>query len=214
MGPTSANAQPLRIVWVKSDEAKVRLANLALATNASKIRSAPVTAILAYDLKFYDHLPRFFPHADAKSWFVSSEELAQATAFRNSSLQGGYFIMAARALGLDTGPMSGFDNAKVDVEFFSGTAVKSNFLINIGHGDPAKLFPRSPRLSFEEIAHRLRTLGRGSHGRPILIRKPTRDGQSTTMPLPSLIAFTERSVFGGDSDENPDRPHDLRTVMV
>jgi 3-hydroxypropanoate dehydrogenase len=151
MGPTSANAQPLRIIWVKSDEAKARLAKLALTANASKILAAPVAAILAYDLKFYDHLPRLFPHVDAKSWFTGSEQLAETTAFRNSSLQGGYFIMAARSLGLDTGPMSGFDNAAVDAEFFGGTSYKSNFISTLGYGDPSTIFDRLPRPSFEEF---------------------------------------------------------------
>ena len=114
--------------------------------------SAPVTAIIAYDLKFYDHLPRLFPHADAKSWFTSSEAHANTTAFRNGTLQGAYLIMAARALGLDCGGMSGFDNAGVDASFFAGTTYKSNFLLNIGYGDPKGLFPRSPRFTFDEIA--------------------------------------------------------------
>jgi len=151
MGPTSANCQPLRIIWCVSEEAKAKLGNLASSTNKAKILKAPVTAILGMDLAFYEKLPQLFPHADARAWFVSSPELAEATAFRNSSLQGAYFIMAARALGLDTGPMSGFDNAAVDEAFFAGTTVKSNFISTLGHGDPASIFERLPRPTFEEM---------------------------------------------------------------
>lgn len=151
MGPTSANAQPLRVVWCVSQESKEKLAACALPANAEKILNAPVSAILGMDVKFYDHLPRLFPHADAKSWFSGNEALAEATAFRNSSLQGAYFIIAARALGLDTGPMSGFDNAAVDAAFFAGTSVKSNFITTLGHGDPATIFDRSPRPAFEDF---------------------------------------------------------------
>ena len=149
-GPTSANCLPLRIVFVRSKEAKEKLLPCMDQGNVEKTRSAPVTAVLAYDLKFYDNLPKLFPHADARSWFAGNEKLIESTAFRNSSLQGAYFMIAARAAGLDCGPMSGFDNAKVDAAFFSGTSWKSNFICNLGHGDVTKLHPRTPRLSFEE----------------------------------------------------------------
>jgi 3-hydroxypropanoate dehydrogenase len=149
-GPTSANCSPARFVFVRSPEAKEKLKPALSAGNLPKTMAAPVTAIVAYDPKFYDHLPKLFPHADARAWFVSSEALAQETAFRNSTLQGAYFILAARALGIDTGPMSGFDKAKVDEAFFSENGWKSNFLINLGHGDGSKLFERSPRLEFAE----------------------------------------------------------------
>jgi len=152
MGPTSANCLPMRIVFVRSKEAKERLRPALAPGNVDKTMAAPATAIIAYDLEFGELLPRLFPRSDMRQAFVGKPDLIKDTAFRNSSLQGAYFILALRSLGLDTGPMSVFDNAKVDAEFFSGTAVKSNFLINIGHGDPAKLFPRSPRLTFEEIA--------------------------------------------------------------
>jgi 3-hydroxypropanoate dehydrogenase len=150
MGPTSANCQPVRIVFVRSPAAKEKLKPALAPGNLDKTMAAPVTAIIGYDLAFYDRLPVLFPHADAKSWFVGNEALIQSTAFRNGTLQGGYFILACRALGLDCGPMSGFDNAKVDAAFFAGTPVKSNFLCNIGYGDPAALHPRSPRLGFDE----------------------------------------------------------------
>lgn len=151
-GPTSANALPARIIWCVSAEAKERLAALAMPANAEKILKAPVTAIIAMDHEFYEHLPELFPHADARSWFVGNEVLAQTTAFRNSSLQGAYFILAARALGLDTGPMSGFDNAAVDAAFFADTpSVKSNFISTLGYGDPASIFERSPRPDFERF---------------------------------------------------------------
>jgi 3-hydroxypropanoate dehydrogenase len=152
MAPTSANCSPVRLVFVKSPAAKARLKPHLSAGNLVKTMSAPVTAIVAHDQKFYDHLPRLFPHADAKSWFTGSEAHANTTAFRNGTLQGGYLIMAARALGLDSGAMSGFDNAGVDAEFFAGTTFKSNFLLNLGYGDPAGLFARSPRFDFDEIA--------------------------------------------------------------
>jgi len=142
----------MRIVFVRSKEAKERLRPALAPGNVDKTMAAPATAIIGYDLEFCELLPRLFPRSDMRQAFVGKPDLIKDTAFRNSSLQGAYFILALRSLGLDTGPMSGFDNAKVDAEFFSGTAVKSNFLINIGHGDPAKLFPRSPRLTFEEIA--------------------------------------------------------------
>ena len=149
-GPTSANASPARIVFVSSAAAKERLLACMSPGNVEKTRLAPVTAIIGTDMAFYEKLPQLFPHADAKSWFVGKKEFAETTAFRNSSLQGGYFIIAARALGLDCGPMSGFDGSKVDAAFFAGTEVKANFICNLGHGDPAKVMPRSPRLSFEE----------------------------------------------------------------
>ena len=152
IGPTSANCLPMRIVFVRSKEAKERLRPALAPGNVDKTMAAPATTIIGYDLEFCELLPRLFPRSDMRQAFVGKPDMIKDTAFRNSSLQGAYFILALRSLGLDTGPMSGFDNAKVDAEFFSGTAVKSNFLINIGHGDPAKLFPRSPRLTFEEIA--------------------------------------------------------------
>ena len=150
-GPTSANSFPVRIVFVTSPAAKEHLKPLVLAGNQQKVMTAPVTAILGYDTQFYDWLPRLFPHADARSWFLDKPEFAEATAFRNSSLQGAYFIIAARALGLDCGPMSGFDNEAVDREFFPGGRVKSNFLCALGHGDPAGLFERLPRPAFSEV---------------------------------------------------------------
>lgn len=150
MAPTSANCSPARFVFVQSPEAKERLKPALLEGNVAKTMAAPVTAIIGHDLEFYEHLPTLFPHTDAKSWFVGNETLIQETAFRNGTLQGAYFIMAARSLGFDCGPMSGFDNEKVDQEFFAGTTIKSNFLCSIGHGDPAGLFPRSPRFSFDE----------------------------------------------------------------
>ncbi|MFN6960809.1 MAG: malonic semialdehyde reductase [Rhodocyclaceae bacterium] len=150
-GPTSANCWPLRVVFVKSPEAKARLIPLLMEGNRAKVQAAPVTAILGMDMAFYEQLPRLFPHTDARSWFVGNEALIETTAFRNSSLQGAYFILAARALGLDCGPMSGFDAAAVDAEFFAGTTVKSNFICSLGYGDPAGLFPRSPRPEFDEV---------------------------------------------------------------
>ena len=147
-GPTSANASPLRIVFVKSKSAKEKLLPAIAGPNVAQVRAAPVTAIIAYDQKFYDQLPTLFPAYDMRPMFVSNPSMSEQTAFRNSSLQGAYFILAARALGLDAGPMSGFDNAKVDQAFFEGTTWKSNFLCNIGYGDAAKLHPRGPRLSF------------------------------------------------------------------
>ena len=151
-GPTSANALPARIVWCVSVQAKEKLAALAMPANAEKILKAPVTAIIAMDTEFYEHLPELFPHTDARSWFVGNEALAQTTAFRNSSLQGAYFILAARALGLDTGPMSGFNNEAVDQAFFADTPkVKSNFISTLGYGDPASIFERSPRPDFERF---------------------------------------------------------------
>jgi 3-hydroxypropanoate dehydrogenase len=151
MGPTSANMCPMRIVFVKSKEAKERLKPALDAGNVDKTMKAPVTAIIAMDIRFYEKLPKLFPHADAKAWFKDlPEDVLEYTALRNGSLQGAYFMLAARSLGLDCGPMSGFNNAKVDAVFFSGTTIKSNFLCNLGHGDVNKLYPRSPRLEFEE----------------------------------------------------------------
>jgi 3-hydroxypropanoate dehydrogenase len=147
-GPTSANCLPARIVWCVTQEAKQKLAALAMPANGEKILKAPATAIIGMDLEFYENLPELFPHTDARSWFVGNDALIEKTAFRNSSLQGGYFILAARALGLDTGPMSGFNNDAVDAEFFAGTQVKSNFISTIGYGDPATIFERSPRPEF------------------------------------------------------------------
>ncbi|NVH76378.1 malonic semialdehyde reductase [Paraburkholderia sp. JPY432] len=152
LGPTSANSSPGRFVFVRTPEGKEKLRPALSAGNLEKTMAAPVTVIVAMDMAFYEQLPKLFPHADARSWFVGNERLIADTAFRNSTLQGGYLILAARALGLDTGPMSGFDQAKVDDAFFAGTTVKSNFLINLGYGDPSGLFPRSPRFSFDEAA--------------------------------------------------------------
>src|SRR6516165_2118939 len=151
MGPTSANMCPLRIVFVKSREAKEKLKPCLDAGNAAKTMAAPVTAIVAMDIHFYEKLPVLFPHADAKAWFKDlPANVLEYIALRNSSLQGAYFMLAARSLGLDCGPMSGFNNQKVDAAFFAGTTVKSNFLCNLGHGDPSKLHPRNPRLRFDE----------------------------------------------------------------
>lgn len=152
MGPTSANCSPARYVFVKSPEAKERLKPHLSGGNLEKTMSAPVTVIIANDMEFYEHLPKLFPHTDAKSWFTSNDDLIRETAFRNATLQGGYMIIAARALGLDCGPMSGFDQAGVDEEFFKGTTYKSNFILNLGHGDPSALFPRSPRFEFDDVA--------------------------------------------------------------
>jgi 3-hydroxypropanoate dehydrogenase len=151
MGPTSANMCPMRIVFVKSKEAKEKLKPALDAGNLEKTMKAPVTAIIGMDIHFFEQLPKLFPHADAKAWFKDlPENVLEYIALRNSSLQGAYFMLAARSLGLDCGPMSGFKNAKVDEAFFAGTSVKSNFLCNLGYGDASKLFPRLPRLSFEE----------------------------------------------------------------
>jgi 3-hydroxypropanoate dehydrogenase len=152
LGPTSANSSPGRFVFVKSAAAKEKLRPAMSAGNVDKTMAAPVTAIVAMDMAFYEHLPKLFPHADARSWFAGNDKAIAETAFRNSTLQGGYLILAARALGLDTGPMSGFDAAKVDEAFFAGTTVRSNFLVNLGYGDASTLFPRSPRFSFDEAA--------------------------------------------------------------
>ena len=151
LGPTEANTTPARIVFVKSAEAKAKLGPALSEGNYQKTMAAPCVAIVGYDMRFYDKLPVLFPHTDAKAWFEHRDEANLAwVANRNSSLQTAYLILAARALGLDCGPMTGFDNAKVDAAFFAGTAIRSNILVNLGHGDPASIFPRSPRLSFDE----------------------------------------------------------------
>ncbi|WP_135468354.1 malonic semialdehyde reductase [Crenalkalicoccus roseus] len=149
-GPTSANSSPARFVFIRTREGKEKLRPALSEGNTEKTMAAPVTVIVAHDPKFYDLLPRLFPHTDARSWFAGNEALAHTTAFRNGTLQGAYLIMAARAVGLDAGPMSGFDNDKVDQAFFADTGWKSNFLVNLGYGDPSGLFPRSPRLPFDE----------------------------------------------------------------
>ena len=149
-GPTSVNCSPARIVFVTSAEARAKLLDCMSPGNVEKTRAAPVTAIVGMDMLFYEKLPYLMPHIDAKSWFVGKKAHADETAFRNASLQGAYLIMAARSLGIDCGPMSGFDAAKVNAAFFAGTEVKTNFIVNLGRGDPSKVFPRSPRLSFEE----------------------------------------------------------------
>ena len=151
MGPTSANCLPARLIWCTSDTAKQKLATMCMPTNGDKILSAPVSVIIGMDMEFYEQLPDLFPHADARSWFVGNDANIAATAMRNSSLQGAYFIMAARALGLDTGPMSGFDTAAVNVGFFADTKIKSNFISTLGYGDDATIFPRSPRPAFERF---------------------------------------------------------------
>jgi 3-hydroxypropanoate dehydrogenase len=150
-GPTTANSQPQRIVFLRSEAAKARLAPALSATNRDKTLAAPVVAIFAYDLKFPDHLPRFYHNPDAKKWYTKTPEHTAETAFRNATLQAAYFMLAARALGLDCGPMSGFDNVKVDAEFFPNGQFKSNFLCNLGKGDAAKLPPVNPRFEFDEV---------------------------------------------------------------
>jgi nitroreductase len=150
-GPTSANSSPLRIVFVKSKEGKNRLLPCVSEGNYEKVKTAPVTAILAQDMEFYEKLPKLFPHTDARSWFVGNDAVIKATAFRNSSLQAAYFIIAARSLGLDCGPMSGFDAEKLDSEFFKGTSLKTNLICNFGYGDHTQLYPRAPRLDFDEV---------------------------------------------------------------
>ncbi len=152
MGPTSANQSPLRVLFLRSAEAKERLRPALAPGNLDKTMSAPVVAITAYDEEFYEHLPFLMPHVDAKAWFSGDLVKAARSAFQNGTLQVAYLIIALRAVGLDTGPMTGFDNAKVDAEFFAEGKVKSNVLINIGYGDHEKLFPRSPRFSFDQIA--------------------------------------------------------------
>jgi len=150
MAPTSANSCPARFIFVRTPEAKEKLKPALSAGNLDKTMTAPVTVIVAYDPKFYEQLPKLFPHADARAWFSGNPALAEETAFRNSTLQGAYLIMAARALGIDSGAMSGFDKAKVDEAFLAGHGWKSNFLINLGHGDASGVFARSPRLTFDE----------------------------------------------------------------
>lgn len=151
MAPTSANMSPMRVIFVKSKQGKERLKPALDAGNVEKTMSAPVTAIIGMDMQFYEKLPKLFPHKDISGVFRDMpKDALEVVALRNGSLQGAYFMLAARALGLDCGPMSGFDNAKVDAEFFGGTAIKSNFLCNVGYGDASKLYPRAPRLGFEE----------------------------------------------------------------
>jgi len=150
MAPTSANCSPARFVFLRSAESRQKLAPALLPGNLEKTLAAPVTVIVACDLAFHEQLPRLFPHADARSWFAGNEDLIRETAFRNGTLQGAYMMLAARAVGLDCGPMSGFDKTKVDEAFFADTTWRSNFLCNLGHGDPSKLFPRSPRFQFED----------------------------------------------------------------
>ena len=150
-GPTSANMLPARLVWCESADAKAQLAATASDNNKGKILSAPVTVIIGMDMEFYEQLPELFPPADARSWFVGNQPLIEASAMRNSSLQGAYLILAARALGFDTGPMSGFDNAAVDAAFFAGAPIKSNFIATLGHGDPSTIFGRLPRPAFDRF---------------------------------------------------------------
>ena len=152
MGPTAANQQPLRVLFLRSREAKERLRPAMSPGNVEKTMAAPVVAVTGYDLKFYEHLPYLFPHADAKSWFDGKPELAARSAAQSGTLQVGYLILALRAVGLDAGPMGGFDAAKVEAEFFPEGTVKANVIINIGYGDDAKLFPRNPRLAFDQMA--------------------------------------------------------------
>jgi len=149
LGPTSANTEPMRVVWCVSPQARQRLADCCSAKNAPKVLSAPATAIIGHDLRFFDSLPELFPHTDARPWFTGNDALIESTAMRNGTLQGAYLILAARALGLDVGPMSGFDEAKVEQAFFAGTRIKVNFICSIGTGDPTKVMPRLPRLSFD-----------------------------------------------------------------
>ncbi len=151
-GPTSANCCPARFVWVRSDAGKERLKPFLDAPNVNKTMAAPVTVIVAHDLEFFEALPKLFPHdQSARSWFAGKPAKIESTAFRNGTLQGAYLLLAARALGFDCGPMSGFDNDKLDADWFAGTPWRSNFLVNIGHGDESKLFPRSPRFAFDEV---------------------------------------------------------------
>lgn len=149
-GPTSANCSPARFVFVTSEEAKARLKPHLIEGNVEKTIAAPCCVIIAHDLEFYERLPELFPHTDAKSWFAGNDDLIRETAFRNGTLQGAYLMIAARALGLDCGPMSGFDQNGVNKEFFDGTTYKANFLCNVGYGTDKDLFPRSPRLAFDE----------------------------------------------------------------
>lgn len=150
-GPTSANCLPARLIWCVSPDSKQKLAALAMPSNGEKILAAPVTVIIGMDMEFYEKLPELFPHTDARSWFAGNDAAIAATAFRNSTLQGAYFMLAARALGLDTGPMSGFSNEAVDAAFFAGTPVKSNFISTLGYGDPASIFERLPRPGFDRF---------------------------------------------------------------
>jgi 3-hydroxypropanoate dehydrogenase len=154
-GPTSANCSPARFAFVRSAQAKERLAACMAPGNAPKVASAPVTVVVGMDMAFFDKLPRLFPHVDARAWFVGKEELSVATAMRNSSLQGGYLIMAARALGLGCGPMSGFDATRVDAEFWAGSTVRSNFVCTLGYGDASQVFARNPRLAFDDACQLL-----------------------------------------------------------
>lgn len=149
-GPTAANSTPARLIFVRSAEARQKLLGCVSPGNVSKVTQAPVTVIVGMDLEFHHQLPQLFPHADARSWFEGKPAMIESSAFRNSSLQGGYLIIAARALGLDCGPMSGFDAAKIDAAFWAGTAVKTNFICTLGKGDPSKVFARNPRLTFDE----------------------------------------------------------------
>jgi 3-hydroxypropanoate dehydrogenase len=151
MGPTSANCSPMRIIFVQTAEEKKRLEPALSSGNFDKTMNAPVTAIIANDYEFYEHFDFLFPHDDARSWFTGNQALIDTTAMRNGSLQGAYFMLACRAIGLDVGPMSGFENNVVDAEFFKDTKIRSNFLCNLGYGDTSKLFPRSPRFAFEEV---------------------------------------------------------------
>ena len=151
-GPTSANMLPARLIWVTTDAAKAKLAALVSEGNKQKILTSPVSVIIGMDIEFHEYLPELFPHADAKSWFAGNLPLREVSAMRNSTLQGAYLILAARALGLDTGPMSGFDNAAVDAAFFADQpSVKSNFISTLGYGDPATIFDRSPRPGFDKF---------------------------------------------------------------
>ena len=149
-GPTSANCSPARLQFVRSTEAKAKLAACVAPTNQAKVLQAPVTVIVGLELEFFEKLPQLFPHTDARAWFIGQPALIEATAFRNSSLQGAYLMLAARAMGLGCGPMSGFDAVALDAAFWAGTAVRSNFICTLGHGDAAKVLPRSPRLTFDE----------------------------------------------------------------
>lgn len=149
-GPTSANCTPARIIFVRTPEAKAKLSECVSEGNRAKILAAPVTALIGMDMQFYDNLPMLFPQTDARSWFVGNDAMIKATAFRNSSLQGAYLIIAARSLGLDCGPMSGFDAAKLKATFFANSNIEPNFICSLGYGEASKLFPRNPRLSFDE----------------------------------------------------------------
>ena len=149
-GPTAANSSPARLIFVRSSAAKDKLLACVSAGNVNKVREAPVTVIVGMDLDFHEQLPKLFPHVDARAWFANDAAKRAESALRNSSLQGGYLILAARALGLDCGPMSGFDPARIDAAFWAGRSVKTNFICALGRGDPAKVFQRNPRLSFDE----------------------------------------------------------------